>query len=281
MIYLNGHFLTETEAKIDPADRGFLLADGLFETMKAYKGKIFYLEEHWQRFKKSAQFLDIDIPVSRDELEKIIDDLLLKNNLLQENASVRLTLTRGNSPRGLLPPPNLKPTILLAAFPCSACIAKPISTYIVSIRRNEFSPLANIKSLNYLDNVLARKEAANHFADEAILLNSKGNIVEASAANIFVVTNADKIITPALSEGALPGITRQIVINLAKKLNIPLFETSITLEDIEKSREIFLTNSLIGIQVAHMLNKQAMDIQNTTVKKLKIEYNEIIKKFNS
>lgn len=281
MIYLNGHFIKEIEAKIDPSDRGFLLADGIFETMKSYKRKIFYLEEHWHRFKKSAQYLDIDIPVSYDELEIIIDNLLLKNNLLQDNASIRLTLTRGSGPRGLLPPANPKPTIMLAAFPYPACIAKAINTYIVSIRRNEFSPLANIKSLNYLDNVLAKKEAVSHGANEAILLNSKGNIAEASAANIFVVTNTNEVITPALSEGVLPGITRKIVMNLAKKLNIPLFETSVTLDDLEKSRAIFLTNSLIGIQVAHMLNNQSMDTQDATVKKLQIEYDEIIKKFNS
>ncbi len=200
MVYLNGQLHPRAEARIDPTDRGLLLGDGLFETMRADRGRIF-----------------------------------------------RLTLTRGPGPRGLLPPPDPRPTLLITASHLPSTPHPPATAHIASIRRNEHSPLSNIKSLNYLDNLIARQEALAHGADEALLLNTAGHLAEASSANLFVVT--DGILhTPSLTDGALPGITRAVVLEVAAELGLPAAETSLTPLDLARADEAFLTNSLMGIR---------------------------------
>ena len=252
MIYFNGQIIAPESVRISPADRGFLLADGLFETMKADEGQISSLSEHWARLKKSADFLEIPLPLDCRELEKIVYELLTCNDLTRQNAGLRLTLTRGCGPRGLLPPARPDPTIMLTAFPLPALNSEPVRVSVVEIRRNEFSPLAQIKSLNYLDNVLAKMAAVKAGAQEAVLLNSRGHVAEASAANIFLVTSRG-LATPRIADGALPGIMRQKVITLARKLNITVEERIITVEELESAAEIFLTNSLIEIQPVNRL----------------------------
>ena len=280
MIYLNGKIVSPEEAKIEPNDRGFLLSDGLFETMRVYNGQVFCLKEHWERLKKSADYLEIALPISIDDLQKIIIKVLDKNKLSGKDASLRLTITRGTGPRGLLFPIEQKPTVMLAAFPFLAHISKPATTYITSIRRNEFSPLSKIKSLSYLDNILARREATKNGADEGILLNTKGNVAETSAANIFIVTNDNNIITPPLTEGVLPGITRHVVIELCKELNISIAEKPITPDKLYMAKEIFLTNSLIEIQSVTQANQKIINDGNvgSITIKLQEKYKEKIKK---
>lgn len=263
MIYWNGKIVSPEIAAIAPTDRGFLLGDGLFETMRAYEGRIFALREHWERLKNSADYLKIPLAISCVELEKIANELLDQNNLLGQNASLRLTLTRGSGPRGLLPPKEVQPTLILAAFPLPINLPSSINAWVVDIRRNEFSPLANIKSLNYLDNVLAKMAATQAGADEAILLNSKGDVAEACAANIFLVTEQNQLATPRLEDGALPGITRKMVIHLAKQLHIPVEEKSVTLNDLRSAHEIFLTNSLIEIQSIDQINHHLIGNKNS------------------
>lgn len=273
MIFLNGHFLPENEAKIAPSDRGLLLADGLFETMKACLGRVLFAEKHWERLKKGADYLDIPLTLSLVELNRIIEELLLQNKLTKDTASLRLTLTRGPGPRGLVPPQNLQPTLLLTAdrWVPPALFA---SLKVVTVRRNEFSPLAQIKSLNYLDNILAKREALLSGATEAVLLNTKGNIAEASAANIFCINTQGEIMTPSLSDGALPGVTRQIVILLAHRLSLTVFEKSLTMADLSQAREIFLTNSLIGIQAVDQVDgKKIMhNLKGTLTEKMAMSY---------
>lgn len=252
MIYFNGQILAPESVRISPADRGFLLADGLFETMRVDDGQVLSLCEHWARLKKSADFLEIPVPLDCRELEKIISELLTCNDLAGQNAGLRLTLTRGCGPRGLLPPAGPDPTIMMTAFPLPALDPEPVRVRVVEIRRNEFSPLAQIKSLNYLDNILAKMAAVKARAEEAVLLNSKGHVAEASAANIFLVTGRG-LATPRIADGALPGIMRQKVITLAEKLNITVEERIITAEELESAAEIFLTNSLIKIQPVNRL----------------------------
>lgn len=258
MIYLNEEFFSPESLKISGDDRGFLLGDGLFETMRSYQGRVFCLQEHWQRLKNSADYLEIPFAMSCVELAKIVAELLKKNNLSDQAASLRLTVTRGSGPRGLLPPQVVKPTIMLAAFPL-ADLSATVTACVVDIRRNELSPLARIKSLNYLDNILAKMAAVKAGFNEAILLNCQGHVAEASAANIFLVTQQNQLITPRIEDGALPGVTRQIVINLAKQLNIAVQEKIVLLDDLMNAKEIFLTNSLIEIQPIHQLRNKIMD----------------------
>jgi len=157
-------------------------------------------------------------------------------------------LTRGPGPRGLIPPPRPRPTVLITAAPLSQIHFPPAQAIIAKdIRRNEHSPSATIKSLNYLDNILARRQAEQAGADEALLFNTAGNLAEASTANLFIV-HEGTLQTPPISEGALPGITRSVVLELALKLGIPTEETSIAADDLQRAEEAFLTNSIIEIR---------------------------------
>jgi branched-chain amino acid aminotransferase len=279
MIYLNGKFVVPADAKIETNDRGFLLSDGLFETMRSYEGKVFQLKEHFQRLKNGAEFLEIPITFSLSELEGIVAELLQKNGLADKDASLRLTITRGAGPRGLLPPKEPKPTILLAAFLLQAHVAPPVKTHITTIGRNERSPLANIQSLSYLDNILARREAVKNDAEEGILLNSKGNVAEASAANIFMVSQEGVVMTPKLEDGALPGITRQVVIDLCKQLNFPIQEITISPEILLGAKEVFLTNSLTEIQPVISVNRQVFVLKAGSItEQLQTAYNGVVKK---
>lgn len=252
-IYINGKFFPENNAKIDCNDRGFLLSDGIFETIRIYTGFVFCLQEHWERLQKGANYLKIPLPVHRDELEIIICNLLKYNNLSKSNASIRITLSRGIGPRGLAPPAEINPTLILSATPIFAALKTTATVFITSIRRNELSPLSQIKSLSYLDNVLAHCEALENHADEGLLLNTKGYVAEASTANVFIVTE-DGILTPRLQDGALPGVTRNIVIAICKANQLPVTETNITIPQLIKAKEIFLTNSLIEIKPVIKVN---------------------------
>lgn len=247
MIYLNGEFLSEEKACISPADRGFLLGDGLFETMRAYSGNIFRLDAHLERLLAGADFLGIRVLVGKVALRQALYRTLEENGLSQRDASLRLTLTRGIGPRGLVPSPDARPTLLITASPLNAVALSPAKAVLASVRRNEHSPLATLKTLNFLDNILARREAVAAEVEESLLLNTAGNLVEASAANFFAVF--DGILrTPPLSDGALPGITRAVVMELAQNLDIPFLEASLTPKQLFGADEAFLTNSLIEIR---------------------------------
>ncbi len=247
MVYLNGQLHPRAEARIDPTDRGLLLGDGLFETMRADRGRIFRLGAHLARLRSSAARLGMPLTLSDHELSAALQMTLSANELTSSDAALRLTLTRGPGPRGLLPPPDPRPTLLITASHLPSTPLPPATAHIASIRRNEHSPLSNLKTLNFLDNVLARQEAAAHGADEALLLNTAGHLAEASSANLFVVT--DGILhTPSLTDGALPGITRAVVLEVAAELGLPAAETSLTPIDLARADEAFLTNSLMGIR---------------------------------
>jgi branched-chain amino acid aminotransferase len=252
-IYLNGKYVTDHQAALEYNDRGFLLSDGIFETMRSYEGQIFGFEDHYERFNQSAHYLGIPLTPTFHEFKEIIDQLLKENELDKKDASFRVTLTRGTGPRGLIPPENVNPTLMMTAFPFESTIPKPARVMISSIRRNEFSPLSNIKSLCYLDNVIARRDANKKGLDDCIFLNTKGNVACATAANIFMVVDKG-IVTPKIEEGILPGITRKMIINLCKSNNISIFEETITENELLRAKEIFFTNRLIEIQPVVQIN---------------------------
>lgn len=258
MIYLNGKYVSEQDAKIEHNDRGFLLSDGLFETLRCYDGVISNFSDHFERLKSSADKLKIPFTISLNELEQITYSLLEKNELIGKNASLRITLTRGTGPRGLLPPDNLKPTLMIAAFPYAHLEAKPSKVVISNIRRNESSPLSRIKSLCYLDNILARQQALQSGADDCILLNTKGHVTCGSVSNIFIITSKG-IMTPKIEDGVLPGITRKNIINLCKANKIPVFEESIDKETLLNAKEVFFTNRLIEIQPVIQIDSQLIN----------------------
>jgi branched-chain amino acid aminotransferase len=246
MIYLNGAIVARDKARIDLADRGLLLGDGLFETLRAYRGKPFRLADHLGRLERSAATIGIPLPVDAPELAQGVGDVLAANKLQQADASLRITLTRGVGPRGLLPPENPQPTLMVTAAAYQKPVAEAMSAVVVGVRRNEGSPLSQLKSLNYLDNILAAREAAALGADEAIMLNNRGQTVCGARANLFAVLDG-VLVTPPLADGALGGITRHLVLEVARNLGIEVAERSLLPADLERADELLLTNSLLEI----------------------------------
>ncbi len=242
-IYLNGRLVDPREARIDPADRGLLLADGLFETLRAYGGKAFCLEAHLARLVAGCGLLGLPAPPAA-EMAAAVKAVLAANELGE--ASIRITLTRGVGPRGLLPPAETRPTLMVAAFPLPPSLPSAMSACVVGIRRNEHSPVSQLKSLAYLDNILALREADAAGCDEAILLNTAGRIAGGSRSNLFLVLDGT-VTTPPPSEGLLPGIARQTVLALAKEHGIPAREAALAPAELARASEAFLTNSLLEV----------------------------------
>lgn len=234
-LWLNGHFVSAEDARIDPADRGFTLADGLFETLRVAKGKPLRLVSHLARLRAGADFFGIPVPFSDAEIGKAMTGLLEQDGLT--DAVLRLTLSRGPGPRGLLAPAEPKPTLLISAAPAAAPHG-PVKAIIATVtRRNEFSPTSRFKTLNYLDNILARKEAQGKGADDALLLNSQGKLVESTVANLFLVVDGD-VLTPPVSDGALPGIMRADIMD-----RLGAATASIRPGDLAEASEAFLTSA--------------------------------------
>jgi branched-chain amino acid aminotransferase len=247
MLYLDGRILDPGRARIDPRDRGFLLGDGLFETMRADRGRVPFLDRHLDRLEAGAAVLGIPLPRSRDAIAEACFEVLHANQLGDRLAAVRLTLSRGPGPRGLAPPADPVPTLLVAATVITDVASCPARAVISSIRRNEHSPLCRVKSLNYLDNVLALREARDRGADEAILRNTAGRLACASAANLVLVRDG-ALLTPGLEEGVLPGITRAVLVEIARDLGIPAEQARLPTSAVKGADEALLTNSLLGIR---------------------------------
>lgn len=246
-LWLNGQLVEQKDARIDPTDRGFLLGDGLFETMAVSSGKVVFADLHYDRLHRGAIALGLEMPYDTPALTRAVSSVLAANNLAGEiRAAVRLTLTRGPAPRGLVPSPESTPTVMIACFPISAPTA-PVSAIIATGRRNEFSPTTNVKALPYLDQIMARREAAEAGAGDAIMLNTQGKVACATAANLFL-WDSNTLITPPLTDGCLEGTTRHVILDIAKEAGIDAFEESITLSTLASVESAFLTNSLTGIQ---------------------------------
>ena len=236
VIHLNGRLLPAALARIDPADRGLTLGDGLFETLRARDGRLLRLSRHLGRLRAGAAVLGLDVPYSDQELGRHLAETLAANGL--GDGALRLTLTRGPAGRGLAPPAGTTPTLMITASGYDADKA-PASAIIATVtRRNEHSPLAGCKCLNFLDNILARQEAEKRGADEALLLNTAGRLAEASAANLFAVIDGE-LLTPPLGDGALPGVMRADVMERLGGRESPLAP-----DDLSRASEAFLTNSL-------------------------------------
>jgi len=227
-------------------DYGFLYGFGLFETMRAYGGCVFRLDSHLSRLARSAEILGL--PIEALDLKGAVRDTIHANKL--SDARVRITISIGEG--GMVPDPSActQPTVLILAghykpYP-EQVYEKGVGAVVSSIRRNSQSPLSRLKSANYLENMLAKQEARAAGVDEAICLNEKGLLAEASMSNIFLV-NDGILRTPGEESGILPGITREVVLELASQLGINTFEQDIRLDELFQTQEAFLTNSLMEI----------------------------------
>ncbi len=236
LIWCNGEMVEATGA-LDADDRGVLLGDGLFETLAVIDGAPMRLGRHLDRMRLGGSALDLPIPLDGGQVHEAIRQLAKKNEIAE--GSARITVTRGAGPRGVLPPVSPDPTIIIAVHLGTVGDVAPVRAIIAaSTRRNDRSPLSRIKTTNYGDSILARREAAAAGVDDAILLNTRDTVAEATAANVFCVLDG-ALVTPPTTDGALPGILRDIILadGLAQ-------ERTVTRSDLEGAEEIFLTTSL-------------------------------------
>lgn len=235
-IWLNGEFLPADKPALLANDRGLTLGDGLFETIAIKAGTPLRLGAHFRRLRSGADFLGLAVPVTDDVLADAVAGIAGANGL--QDAAVRLTLTAGPAPRGLPRPAGLTPTLLLTAGPLPGDL--PPARLIIATRtcRNERSPLSRLKTLNYLDSIIARSEAQARGADDAILLNSQGRVAEASAANLFARIDGHWL-TPPVTDGALPGTMRAALLKAWAAQ-----EQSLLPADLDRADEMVLTTAL-------------------------------------
>lgn len=278
MVYLNGSLVPLSQAKLPPFDYGLLYGYGLFETMRSYSGHILHLEKHLDRLSRSAKFLRIDLE-SIHNLEEALYETLRANNL--SNARIRLTLSGGEGEPVPDVPILTKPTVFIVArsytpYP-SQVYEQGFKAIISHIRRNTQSPASMMKSLSYLDNMLARREAKLAGADEAILLNEQGFLAEGSTSNIFLISG-NTLLTPSEDSGILPGITREVVLELVLPLDMEAIERQISPEEFSQADEAFFTNSLIEIMPLTKVNGQKIGSGRAGVKTRQImaTYKELV-----
>ncbi len=238
--YLNGAFFLEDAALVSAADAGLLSAHGVFETFRARSGTVYRLGDHVARMRSGAAVLSIDPPPDLEHLPEIVRELAGRSEL--PDARVRATLTAG--------PPGGHPAFVVQARAATdypdAMYEKGATTVFSPIRRNETSPLSGTKSLNHLDNLLARRQAQAYGALTALLLNTRGAMAEAATANLFIVRDG-ALLTPPVKDGALPGVTRAAVLELAQANAIAANERSIAPEELLAAGEAFLTGAIMGV----------------------------------
>ncbi len=242
-IYLNDGFVSKEEAHISVFDHGFLYGDGLFETFRAYSGKIFRLSQHIARLSRFADRLSIPL-LSPSAIEPLLYETLARNLLV--NAMLRVTLTRGEG--GFDPDFCKRPTFIITArAPVLNRYKKGASGAIVTVRRHDpagFHP--TLKTISFLNNILAKQDANRKGADEGIFLNAKGYLAEGSVSNLFWVKGG-KLYTPVLNVGLLDGVTRAVVLELAKGKKLPAYQGYYRPDALLGADEAFLTNS--GIEL--------------------------------
>ncbi|MEO1252137.1 MAG: aminotransferase class IV [Pseudomonadota bacterium] len=237
-------------------DRGFLLGDAVFETMLARGGRLAFLNQHIARLRGALDFLKIRVPIELNEISRLVGELLSRNSITQGDASVRLTVTRGRAPRGLAPlaESETKPGVFLTAASAGPRLTLPMRVIISDHARPAGVASVRFKTPSYLENLLARREAVEAGADDAIMKNPAGRIACASAANVFLIRGG-AVLTPPVSDGALPGVVRGLILEAARDLEIEAREESLAPCDLDAG-EIFLTNSILGLAPAALAGSQ-------------------------
>jgi len=258
LIYIDGVYCPKSQAKISVYDHGLLYGDGVFEGIRAYNGAVFKLKEHIHRLYRSAHAIMLQIPLTKEEMTQTVLETLRKNKL--RDAYIRLVVTRGVGDLGLDPRKCPKPSVIIItdtiSLHASEAKAKGITAMISWVRRNPVDTTTHeIKSLNYLNSVLAKIEANMNGVDEAICLDKNGFVSEGVGENLFIVKDG-KILTPSSCTGALAGITAQVVIKLAKKQGYDVTETNITPFQLFTADEAFFTGTAAEIVPIIEVNKR-------------------------
>ncbi|MBN1458795.1 MAG: aminotransferase class IV [Armatimonadetes bacterium] len=268
--WVNGRLLAPEEPAISPLDGGFMYGEGLFETMRAYGGKVFRLEQHVERLLVSSAELSFTPPTA-DKLTQAVGEALRASDLA--DAMVRLTVTPG-------PAGSPEPTVVVLVRPLSlpphqiyesGCLAVS-----VPVAHTPDSPLRRLKSLNYLDKLLAQRTAARRDAHEAILVDADGCIIEGAMRNIFAVFDGE-LVTPPLSRAFLPGITRATIIEIAQREGLPHRERDVPLKELYTADEAFLTSSVAEIiPIASVDGHALLEAPGRVTRRLTCAYEDLV-----
>ncbi len=258
LIYLDGQIVPQSQAKVSVFDHGLLYGDGVFEGIRFYNGRVFRLEEHTRRIYDSAKSILLKIPMTPEEMIQATLDTVRANGL--QDGYIRTVVTRGVGPMGLSPYKCPKGTVFIIAasiqlYPESA-YQTGLTMATVATRRPRHDILPpSVKSLNYLNNVMAKVEAIQAGAEEGLMLNDQGLVAECTGDNVYTVRDG-KIMTPPLSAGALDGITRRVVFEIAAELGIPMCDHEMTRHDIFTADECFLTGTAAEVIAAVKLDQR-------------------------
>ena len=259
-IYLNNRFVQDEEAVISVFDHGFLYGDGVYETIRSYGSRIFMRDQHLARLRRSADAIGLTIPIPELTWPDLLHELMARNNIgnAQQDAYLRITISRGAGDIGLDPALCPTPTVVIMAKPLHPPTPEQYRTgvnlIVAKTRRNLPSALSpQIKATNFLNNILAKREAIAAGAFDSILLNWESYLTECTVSNLFIVQTG-RLCTPALACGLLDGITRDIVLSLAREARIPIDEGHFGIEAIHKADECFLTNTSMEVMPVTMVD---------------------------
>lgn len=259
-IYLNNRFVPEHDAVVSVFDHGFLYGDGVYETLRSYGPRLFMRDQHLLRLFRSAEAIGLTIPIPVKEWVDILHEAMTRNGIGtdQQDAYLRITVSRGAGDIGLNPALCPSPTVVVMAkplvAPTSDLYENGVNIIVASTRRNLPSALPpQIKAINFLNNILAKREAIAAGAFDSVLLNWEHHLTECTISNLFFVTDS-RLQTPALECGLLDGITRGIVIRLAEELHIRVEEGHFTVDQLYRADECFLTNTSMEIMPVSMVD---------------------------
>ena len=279
-VYIDGAYYPKSQAKVSVFDHGLLYGDGVFEGIRAYSGSVFKLKEHVDRLYRSAHMIMLEIPVAREQMVQAVVETLRRNNL--KDSYIRLVVTRGVGDLGLNPKKCLRPTIIVItdkiALHKGEAKEKGVTAMLSWVKRDPVDATSHeIKSLNYLNSILAKIEANISGVDEAICLDKNGYVCEGVAENIFIVKNG-KLFTPPSYTGALPGITAQEVMKLARGLDFEVEEKNITPYELFNAEEVFFTGTAAEIVPVREINKRTINSAKPgpITKKLMEEFSKLV-----
>jgi len=279
-VYLNGKIVPSDEARISVFDHGFLYGDGIYETMRVYDGVVFKVDEHLSRLYRSASLIGMDIPLDHAALKIAIYETLIAN--VHQNAYVRLTISRGHGSVGLDPDLCSQPTIVIIAkqlkeYP-KDYYERGINLIVARTRRNLKEAIdPRIKSLNFLNNILAKIEAKKAGAYEALMLNAQGVLTEGTISNVFFFRDG-VLCTPSVKSGILDGITRGLIIELASHEDITVHEGRFTIKDLFAAEEVFITNTTMEAMPASKVNGKTFKV-GKIAKRIRKAYRQEIKAY--
>jgi branched-chain amino acid aminotransferase len=257
-IFLNDRFVRREEACVSVFDHGFLYGDGIYETLRAYDCRIFMLRRHLARLERSARAIGLDLPVAEKEWPALLQEAMERNGI--RDAYLRITVSRGEGGIGLDPALCRRPTLVIMALPFQAHAAelfeRGVDLAIVGIRRNHPAAISpQIKSLNFLNNILAKQDAIRAQAFDGLMLTTEGDVAECTTSNIFFV-RGDRLCTPAVSCGILDGITREVVLVLAQEEGVAVEEGRYQPQAFFQADECFLTNTSMEVMPVRTIDSR-------------------------